>query len=70
MLTASPRKMKDGAWGARVNGEAKVGDYISIVAKSGRQWVAEVTEVFWVGESKYGDTAGKTISLVSTKNEM
>lgn len=69
MLEASPKQMKDGSWGATVKGKARIGDQITVITRSGKQWIAEVSEVVWVGTSQYGDTAGDTVSLCKLKGE-
>lgn len=42
---ATPAKLRSGAWGARVEGEVRVGDRLRIEARSGKAWTARVTEV-------------------------
>lgn len=49
--TASPAKLKNGSWGARVKGDVKEGDVITIRTKSGKTWEARVTRVVWSGDS-------------------
>jgi hypothetical protein len=49
-LTASPTRLRDGTWGARVTGPAAEGDEITITARSGKTWQAEVVRVLWTGD--------------------
>lgn len=60
MLNATPAKLRDGSWGARVSGAVKKGDPILITTKAGKSWDALVDRVVW--------TDGKT-TLVSTLND-
>ena len=48
--TASPAKLKNGSWGARVQGSVSVGDTITITTRAGKSWDARVTKVVWSGE--------------------
>lgn len=54
ILQASPAKLRDGSWGARVVGEAREGDTIRITTRSGRSWAAVVTRVLWTGTRTAG----------------
>jgi len=63
---ATPAKLRDGSWGARVVGKARRGQRIFIQAKGGRKWEATVDKVFWTGEDRY---TGEIISLVSTESD-
>jgi hypothetical protein len=49
-LTASPAKLRDGSWGARVQGAAKSGDTVTIRASSGKAWDARIAKVLWTGD--------------------
>jgi hypothetical protein len=49
-LTASPTKLRDGTWGARVTGPAAEGDTITITTRAGKSWDAEVERVLWTGD--------------------
>ena len=42
--------MKDGSWGARVEGRVSVGDTITISTRSGKSWQARVLRVVWSGD--------------------
>lgn len=48
-ITASPTKLRSGAWGARVNGSVRRGDTITIRTRSGKTWKAKITRVVWSG---------------------
>lgn len=48
--TASPSKLRSGEWGARVDGDVKPGDTITITTRSGKSWDATVSKVIWQGE--------------------
>lgn len=59
MTTATPAKLKSGAWGARVAGTVAPGAIIQIAAKSGKTWQAKVARIVWSGEG---------VSLVATES--
>lgn len=65
MLTASPKKLRSGEWGALVYGVPEVGDAIRIKTKAGKEWTAVVKKVIWSGSSKRGD--GK-VAIVATES--
>lgn len=48
-ITASPTKLRSGAWGARVKGSVRMGDTITIRTSSGKTWEAKITRVVWSG---------------------
>jgi len=50
MSTATPTKLRDGTWGARVRGTAAAGDTVTITTATGRSWDAQITRVVWSGE--------------------
>ena len=53
MLHASPKKLKNGDWGALVkSADVQESDILRIETKSGKAWEARVTKVFWRGEDK------------------
>lgn len=60
MLNATPAKLRDGSWGARVRGAASQGDTVRITTSTGKSWDARVTTVVWSGE---GVTLCATASL-------
>lgn len=56
---ATPAKLRDGSWGARVAGKARAGDLIWVKARNGKEWQARVTKVVWSGEG---------VTLVATES--
>jgi len=47
-MNASPLKLKDGTWGAKLEGPApSVGDKITVNARNGKSWGATVTAIVW-----------------------
>lgn len=60
MTTATPTKLRDGTWGARVAGAVAAGDEITITTRGGKSWTARVERVIWSGE---GVTICATASL-------
>lgn len=49
--TASPAKLRDGSWGARVMSPVvKAGDTVRILTKAGKSWTATVSRVVWTGQ--------------------
>lgn len=63
-MIATPAKLRDGSWGARVQGPAKVGDIVTITTKAGKSWPANVTQILWSGE---GVTLCSTASLTAPR---
>lgn len=59
-VSATPAKLRDGSWGARIQGTVSVGDTVTITAKSGKSWSARVTSVVWSGQ---GVTLAATASM-------
>lgn len=50
-LKATPAKLRNGSWGARVRSErVRAGDAITITAKSGKSWTTTVSKVVWSGD--------------------
>ena len=49
MVTATPTKLNNGDWGAKVSGTIKVGDTIRITTKAGKTWTSVVSKVVWSG---------------------
>ena len=47
---ATPAKLKNGTWGARVKTEIRMGDMLTITTKSGKSWDATVGCVVWHGD--------------------
>lgn len=48
-MNASPAKLRNGSWGARVEGIAVVGDTLTITTKGGKTWNAVVARIVWQG---------------------
>lgn len=49
--TATPTKLRNGNWGARVRGKVREGDTVTITTKSGKSWEARVSKVVWTDGS-------------------
>jgi len=49
MKAATPTKLRNGSWGARVSGTAGKGETICITTRSGKTWNAKVAAVIWTG---------------------
>jgi hypothetical protein len=50
MYSATPAKLRDGSWGAKIHHASqpvKVGDSVAITASSGKSWRATVSRVIW-----------------------
>lgn len=62
MMQAKPTKLRNGTWGARVEGAASVGDEIQITAANGKSWTARVKRVLWTSDD--GD-----VSIVATSSK-
>lgn len=59
-MTASPIKLKNGEWGAKVSGTPRVGERITITTSAGKSWSAEVAKVVWSGDG---------VAIVATRTE-
>lgn len=59
MTQAIPTKLRNGDWGAKVQGIVRDGDEIRIPTKAGKEWTATVARVLWTGND---------ISIVATMN--
>lgn len=64
-VTASPAKLRDGSWGARVPGNAAKGDGVTIKTRAGKTWPARVVVVLWSGEDH---KTGNPVSLCRTES--
>ena len=42
---ATPMKLSDGSWGAKVQGVANVGDTITVRTRAGKTWTATVSSI-------------------------
>jgi hypothetical protein len=50
---ATPKKLKDGSWGALAQSEnVTAGDTLQVTAKSGKSWGSTVSKVLWAGDGK------------------
>lgn len=47
LLKASPTKLRNGDWGAKVLGTVTEGDTVTITTRAGKSWDAKVTKVLW-----------------------
>lgn len=43
--TASPAKLRNGDWGAKVSGPVQAGDTVTITTRSGKTWESEIADV-------------------------
>jgi hypothetical protein len=60
--TASPKKLKSGAWGALTNTDQVIaGDKIWVTTKDGKRWFTQIERVLWAGD-------GKAICATSTED--
>jgi len=66
MHTASPIKLRNGNWGARVTGTVNVGDEITITTRAGRNWQTLVERIVWSGTSRDG-TPAAIVATVSAQ---
>lgn len=58
-MTATPIKLKNGSWGARVQGSVDVGAKLDVQTKSGKTWTATVERVVW---------SGSGVTIVATRS--
>jgi hypothetical protein len=58
MTQATPTKLRNGDWGAKVAGSVRQGDEIQIRTKAGKEWTARVARVLWSGDN---------VSIVATE---
>lgn len=50
-IPATPTKLRNGDWGARVaSSNVREGDIVRITTRGGKSWEAEVMKVIWRGE--------------------
>ncbi len=50
-MQASPMKLRDGSWGAKVrSADVKIGDTVTITTRAGKSWDATVSRVLWTGD--------------------
>lgn len=59
-LSASPAKLRDGSWGARIeSSDVSVGTEVVITTRAGKSWDAWVADIIW---TKDGITLARTRS--------
>ena len=58
-INATPAKLRNGTWGARVRGTVAVGALLTIQTQAGKTWQATVSSIVWSGEG---------VTLVSTQS--
>jgi hypothetical protein len=59
-IPATPAKLRNGNWGARVKGApVSAGDVVQITTKSGKSWSARVIAIVW---------SGKGVTLCATES--
>jgi hypothetical protein len=46
-MRATPKKLKNGRWGATVHGAVQAGDTVTITTRAGKSWEARVDRVLW-----------------------
>jgi hypothetical protein len=57
---ATPAKLRNGCWGARVQDEnITAGDVVTVTTKNGKSWKSVIVKVLWRGEG---------VSLCSTRS--
>lgn len=50
-MNATPKKLRDGSWGALVKSErVNTGDAITVTTRAGKSWDAVVQKVIWTGK--------------------
>ena len=50
-IAASPAKLKDGSWGARIaRTDVAPGQVVTIRTQAGKTWDARITRVVWTGD--------------------
>lgn len=50
VATATPTKLRNGSWGARVQGNVREGDVVMVQTKGGKSWEARIERVLWTGD--------------------
>lgn len=63
VFPATPAKLRDGTWGARVTGRVNPGITIEVRAASGKVWEAVIDEIIWTGADR---ATGEPVALVRT----
>ncbi len=49
LAKATPVKLRSGEWGAKVQGQVREGDTVTITTRAGKSWEARVSRVVWHG---------------------
>lgn len=70
IIDATPAKLRDGSWGARVTGTPAPGATVRITAKSGKSWTATVRRIIWTDGSVSLCSTGSTGSADSAGNSI
>lgn len=65
-MTATPTKLRDGTWGARVSGRVSEGDLVTIRTSTGKTWQARITRIVWAGKDRDGADAA-IVATASTE---
>jgi hypothetical protein len=52
MPSAKPYKLKNGSWGAQVNGTVKPGEQVCVCTRHGKEWIAIVRRVIASGHGQ------------------
>jgi len=66
-IPATPTKLKNGDWGARVaSSNVREGDIVRITTRGGKTWEAEVLKVVWSGEGVSICATSRNIARRST----
>lgn len=60
--SARPTKLRDGTWGATVDGKPRLGEVVCICTAAGKTWEAKVTRIVWSGN-------GVTICATESVNQ-
>ena len=50
MMDATPTKLRDGSWGAKVKGTPAIGDVVKVTTKAGKTWNAKVERIVTSGD--------------------
>lgn len=65
ITTATPTKLRNGDWGARVNSDQiREGDTVEITTRAGKTWTAAIVKVLWSGDGKAICATQRTSSYV------
>lgn len=61
-----PTKLRDGTWGATVQGTVRSGEMITVRSRGGKTWEAKVSRVVWQGN---GVTIVGTVRMSSREDD-